>query len=819
MSNDQNRSFEYRRFRRMGSKVDVWALSSESGVAKDIFAAIASDGERGFTELQASVTEGTLDGWNPEWVARLARVLVLQPHESEFHGFALDALRLTVPTLHRTAALLPVRKIYFELLFASGELGEARELLESDNALSELYYGYLGTDLLNPFVTGSWEAEARWLEGFNVPFATAGLSPAAIDRDASTPFDGLRSDAELAVVEGPLVSVIVTTYNPDPVEIRTSVTSILQQTWKNLEVLLMDDHSDEAALAALGELAAEDPRVKLLRLPENGGTYRARNEGIRNAAGKYVTGQDTDDWSHPERIARQVSALEADSEVPGVTTAANRTDDRLVRVSLGNNPHRRCEVSLMLRVETARKVGGYLPVRKAADSEFRERLEAWWGASVQVLDEPLYIIRMSPGSLSRADFRPGWSHHARRGFWSAYKNWHATAESSELEIDASDPELAIPATTPPRIAGKEWARDHSYDLCLVADWRGGTPEQRAAVDELKSLVNTDLSIALLHFDTPWGAGSLAPRALVPDVQRLITDGKVRRVYAEEEVEVAVVVVRDPAAVDYARQMSGSLVAGRVLMVAHSNPAGRDVVVRKYDPHHAHEMAGDIFGVDPLWMVPTGEDRELFQSTFELPVATESFPMVVDMQRFSGVRLRRAGGRLVLGRSADNEVEDWPTLEALHTTFPTDGSVEVRVLGDARGALRVSGERRLPPDWLSFREGEILPEIFWRTVDASVIYDQETRGRAIERPVLEALASGTPVITDSARAALYNHAVLVAEPADAVRVATDLIADRVRREEAAELGRSFVRDNFDPQVFYKFMRHCVSGTPAGAEKNV
>lgn len=819
MSNDRNRSFEYRRFRRMGSKIDVWALSSEAAVAKDIFAAIASDGERGFTDLQASVAEGTLDGWIPGWVARLARVLILQPHESEFHGFALDALRLTVPTLPRTAALLPVRKIYFELLFATGELDEAREFFESDSALSELYYGYLGTDLLNPFVTGSWEAEAGWLDKFNTPFTAAGLIPADTDRDASTPFDGLRADVEPAVVEGPLVSVIVTTFNPDPVEIRTSVNSILRQTWKNLEVLLMDDHSDEATFPALEELAAEDHRVKLLRLPENGGTYRARNEGIRHAAGKYVTGQDTDDWSHPERIARQVAALEADSEVPGVTTAANRTDDRLVRVSLGNNPHRRCEVSLMLRVETARKIGGYLPVRKAADSEFRERLEAWWGASVQVLDEPLYIIRMSADSLSRADFRPGWSHHARRGFWSAYKNWHANAESHELEIDASDPELSIPATTPPRIAGKEWSRDHSYDLCLVADWRGGTPEQRAAVDELKSLVNTDLSIAILHFDTPWGAGLSAPRALAPGVQQLITDGRVRRVYVEEEAEAAVVVVRDPAAVDYARQVSGSLVAGRVLMVAHSNPAGRDAVLRKYDPRHAHEMAGVIFGVDPLWMVPTGESRAYFQGTFELPVATESYPMVVDMQRFSGVRLRRAGGRLVVGRSADNEAEDWPTVEALHETFPTDGSVEVRVLGDARGALRVSGERRLPADWLSFRDGDISPEIFWRTVDASVVYDQETRGRAIERPVLEALASGTPVITDSERAALYNHAVLVAEPADAVRIATDLLADRDRYEEVAEIGRSFVRDNCNPQAFYEFMRHCVSETPAGAEKYV
>lgn len=816
MSNGRNRSFEYRRFRRMGNKLDVWALSSEAEVAKDIFAAISSDGERGFLELKASVADGTLEGWSASWVARLARVLLLQPFESDLHSFATDALRLAVPDLPKTAALLPVRKIYFETLFAAGEFGAARELLESDPSLSGIYHGYLGTDLINPFVTGSWEVRGDWLEGFNAPFVAAGLSPASIDPNAPSPFDGLRSSVAPATIDGPLVSVIVTTFNPDPTEIRTSVTSILQQTWKNLEILLMDDHSEEWSLGALEELATEDSRVKLVRLPENGGTYRARNEGIRIATGEYVTGQDTDDWSHPERIARQVAALEANPDSPGVTAAANRTDGRLVKVSVGNNPHRRCEVSLMLRVETARTIGGYLPVRKAADSEFRERLEAWWGESVHVLGEPLYVIRMSPGSLSRADFRPGWSHHSRRGFWSAYKNWHATAERHELEIDASDRQMSIPSTTPSRIAGKEWDRGHSYDLCLVADWRGGAPEQRAAVDELRSLVGTDLNIAILHFDTPWGAGALAPRALVPEVQQLVSDGKISRVYLEEEAETSIVVVRDPAAMDYARRIASSLTTNRLLMVAHSDPAGHDATLRRYDPGHAHEMACEIFGVEPDWIVPTGQGSELFQSMFQLPVATESYPMVVDVERFAGVRLRRGGGRLVVGRSAENEVEDWPTTEDFYAAFPTDGSVEVRVLGDARGALRVSGERRLPADWLSVREGGISPEIFWRTIDANVLYDQGASGGAIERPVLEALAAGTPVVTDNERSALYGHAVLGAKPAGALQAATDLLADPIRCEAIRERGRSFVRENFNPKAFYDFMRRCVSETPAGAE---
>src|SRR5699024_4926287 len=92
-------------------------------------------------------------------------------------------------------------------------------------------------------------------------------------------------------------------------------------------------------------------------------------------------GQDSDDWSHPDRILRQVHFLEEDASIPGVLTKAIRTDDALIRVARGGNPDRQCEVSFMVHSGLAREVGGYLPVRKAGDTEFRWRIEQIAGAS------------------------------------------------------------------------------------------------------------------------------------------------------------------------------------------------------------------------------------------------------------------------------------------------------------------------------------------------------------------------------------------------------------------------------------------------------
>src|SRR5699024_6101618 len=112
-------------------------------------------------------------------------------------------------------------------------------------------------------------------------------------------------------------SVVLTAFEPTRDEILTSVHSILNQTFTNFELIIVDDASGAKFNQIFEELATIDKRIRLVRLEKNGGTYAARNVGIREARGKYFTGQDDDDWSHPERLQTQIDFLEGNEESVG----------------------------------------------------------------------------------------------------------------------------------------------------------------------------------------------------------------------------------------------------------------------------------------------------------------------------------------------------------------------------------------------------------------------------------------------------------------------------------------------------------------------
>ncbi len=95
-------------------------------------------------------------------------------------------------------------------------------------------------------------------------------------------------------MEDKKISVIVPVYNAAKY-VQTCVDSILNQTYTNLELILVDDGSKDESPALLDEIKSKDPRVVVIH-KENGGVSAARNDGIVASTGEYIHFIDSDDW-------------------------------------------------------------------------------------------------------------------------------------------------------------------------------------------------------------------------------------------------------------------------------------------------------------------------------------------------------------------------------------------------------------------------------------------------------------------------------------------------------------------------------------------
>ena len=104
-----------------------------------------------------------------------------------------------------------------------------------------------------------------------------------------------------------LISVIVPIYNI--VEyLPRCVNSIRRQTYRNLEIILVDDGSTDNSGALAEKMALEDKRIRVLH-KENGGSSSARNLGLSKASGDYIGFVDSDDYIEPEMYERLLAAM------------------------------------------------------------------------------------------------------------------------------------------------------------------------------------------------------------------------------------------------------------------------------------------------------------------------------------------------------------------------------------------------------------------------------------------------------------------------------------------------------------------------------
>lgn len=143
-----------------------------------------------------------------------------------------------------------------------------------------------------------------------------------------------------------LISVIVPVYNVEGY-LNRCIESIQKQSYKNLEIILVDDGSKDSSPQICDELADQDDRIKVIH-KQNGGQGRARNTALDIATGTYVAFVDSDDWisqSHIQNLYKSLKECTADVAIGSYTSVGVDRSERLCRTSLAERIYEGQEIT------------------------------------------------------------------------------------------------------------------------------------------------------------------------------------------------------------------------------------------------------------------------------------------------------------------------------------------------------------------------------------------------------------------------------------------------------------------------------------------
>lgn len=242
-----------------------------------------------------------------------------------------------------------------------------------------------------------------------------------------------------------MISVVMPAYNAE-VYIANAIESVLNQTYLQLELIIIDDGSADQTLAIAEGYAQGDSRVRIVKSEKNRGLAAACNLGIQAAQYPWIARLDTDDQALPERFEKQMQAAEAQPEVGawgcyayhvngsgevlsvarvGVTTQEAFFERR----RLGLLIHA-LHPSVMIRKDLLEKVGGYNEnLRTTQDLDLFDRLAEH--APILVIPEPLILYRVHGSSISMAKY----STQRRMVRWLEMRNRDRLAQQQGLTLN------------------------------------------------------------------------------------------------------------------------------------------------------------------------------------------------------------------------------------------------------------------------------------------------------------------------------------------------------------------------------------------------
>jgi hypothetical protein len=241
-----------------------------------------------------------------------------------------------------------------------------------------------------------------------------------------------------------------------------------------------------------------------------------------------------------------------------------------------------------------------------------------------------------------------------------------------------------------------------------------------------------------------------------------------------------------------------VLAERTVMVINQPPGDAGNPNRYYDFAAVRERVHRYFGPDVEWAPISSQVRDqVRQVAPDARLADDDWHEIIDVAQWWRDRDGFVGDVPVIGRHGRADAVKWPRdPDEILAAYPDDQAFRVRVLGGGDIAVRRLGHQ--PANWDVVRFGAESPEEFLRTIDFFVYFHDPDLVEAFGRTILEAMASGVPVIIGEHFRPTFADAALYTTPAGVPALVRELYADPARYRAVVSRAREFAERRYGHQ---------------------
>lgn len=822
-NSDLSTSFErfYRRYLNENLEAfNAFALQSRSIFARDIYALGASFGRHSFFSLLSEIDSllemrvGNTEvleriDYQERILLSLARYLIDTARTDLDAQAGLQILRLVLLKYGDTAFTNKHKMIFVEAL---AELGHYEELAEISQRFEITRIAPLQVDLLAlDRIAKEGGPPERWVESVNDMYANLGMTPIRLDENASLPlFDRITAEVS-EKLDGPKVTIIMPTFSPNQ-GIFTAIRSLLCQSWTNLEILVVDDGSPVQFDEVLDEVEQLDDRIRVIRLRENKGAYVARNAGLAQAQGEYVTTHDDDDWSHPDKIATQAQAL-MDNEAMVANTVAHirATEDMRFRRINARPQHLQTNYSsLMFRKNITDEIGGWDTSTRGSDSELTSRITHNFGSRslVHFEEKPMSFSRIWTGSLTSGEIYRGYFSYSRLLFRWSSQQWHRDEQKRGYKPKMTYGEqrpYPIPTTFEP---GNRNLDLGVFDIVYVTDYTLEARFVERVLDEIESAVQLGLRVGYMHIHSPQTLRRTAIPARLLNLQR---NDQVTQISDRDQAEARLLIVYDASIGMFLDNFSSSLIVQRGLVVD-----DQGALLKKAENSVASDARTVLDHLDRSFNVyfrMVGAAYEDHQRLInELPpnrlLGSQHIWTPHIHEEASTIRAPRQ--KPVVGFHSFGNQYRWPgNRKIFNKVYPGD-EYDILFYGVLTPARSKLGNDMIPDSQKLDHRKYTLTD-FLEHIDFWVYYPSD---RLIDRPwtaVLQAMQSGKVVIMPPRLQPIYEEGAVYAHPEEVARLIREHSHDEKKYLAQAQRGQKLVNERYSLHS-YGSRLHELLGTP-------